>query len=182
MELDNLDNTRREEEEEEEEETDFGGGSDENDWLDNLDWLSNRGRYVKSLDPLKKLFGERVNEARNIGFFIEDVLLMEKECTNPRFINYLMEKQDFSIEKTISVSGLVSNYEIEYYGEPFFNENDVRVRPIRRFKTTDGEIGDLNKSEQIVRDIRYHYFNWKKLELDRMLKRSGIVTVKIRTR
>ena len=38
IELQDLDNTRRQEEEEEEE-TDFGGGSDENDLIDNLDWL-----------------------------------------------------------------------------------------------------------------------------------------------
>ena len=131
---------------------------------------------VNHLDPLKKLFGERVNEARNIGFFIEDVLLMEKECTNPRFINYLMEKHDFSIKKALSVSELITNYEIEYYGEPFYNENDVRARPVRRFKTTDEVISDPNESDEIVRDIRYHYDNWKKLKLDRILKRSGIAT------
>ena len=87
IELDNIDNTRRQEEDEneEEEEKDWGGGSDENDLLDNPGWLSNRGRVVidvNHLDPLKKLFGDSVNEARNIGFFIKDVLLMEKEeCT-----------------------------------------------------------------------------------------------------
>ena len=164
-----------------EEETDLGGGSDENDFIDNLDSLKNRARVtvdVNHLGPLKKLFGECVNEARNIGFFIKDILLMEKEeCTNPRFINYLMEKQDFSIKKTFSVYDVKTNYEIEYYGEPFYNENDVRVRPVRRFKTTDGVIADPNESNQIVDDIRYHYDNWKKIELDRILKRSGIATV-----
>ena len=35
--LQDLDNRRRQEEEEEEEETDFGGESDENDLIDNLD-------------------------------------------------------------------------------------------------------------------------------------------------
>ena len=130
-ELQDRDNRRRQEEEEE---TDFGGGSDENNLIDNIDWLSNRGREVidvNHLDPLKKLFGNRSYEARNIGFFIKDVLLMEKEdCTNPRFINYLMEKQDFSIKKILSVSEILTNYEIEYYGEPFYNENDARVRPV----------------------------------------------------
>ena len=145
IELNDLDYRRRQEEEEnEEEKTDLGGGSDDNDLLDNIDWLSNRGRDVKHSDPLKKLFRDRVNEARNIGSFIEDVLFMEKDCTNPRFVNYLMEKQDFTIKKTISVSGPVSNVEIEYYGEPFFNENDVRVRLVIRFKTTDGVIADPN--------------------------------------
>ena len=44
---------------------------------------------------------------------------MEKEeCTNPRLINYLMEKQDLSIKKTFSVYDVKTNYEIEYYGEP----------------------------------------------------------------
>ena len=127
IDLDNLDNTRRQEEKEneEEEETDLSGGSDENDLLDSLDWLPNRGRNVndnKNFKPLKRLFGGRVNEARNIGFFIEDVLLMEKECTNPRFINYLMEKQDFSIKKTLSVYDLITNYEIGYYGEPLIKK------------------------------------------------------------
>ena len=56
------------------------------------------------------LFRNHVYEARNIGFFIKDVLLMEKEeCTNPRFINYLMEKQDFSIKKIISVFEIEKN-------------------------------------------------------------------------
>ena len=85
IELDNLDNASRHEEEEEE--TDLGGGLDENNLIDNPDSLSNRGRVainVNHLDPFKKLFGERVNEARNIGFFIKDVLSMEKEnCSNP---------------------------------------------------------------------------------------------------
>ena len=85
---------------------------------------------INHLDPLKKLFGDRINEARNIGLFIKDVILMEKDCANPRFINYLMEKQDFSIKKTLSVYEVLTNYEIEYYGEPFYNENDARVRPV----------------------------------------------------
>ena len=181
MELNDLDNRRQEEEEnEEEEETDLDGGSDENDLLDSLNWLSYRGRVnidINHLDPLKMLFGNHVYEARNIGFFIKDVLLMEKEeCTNPRFINYLMEKQDFSIKKIISVFEIEKNYEIEYYGEPFYNENDVRVRPVRKFKTTDGVKADPNESNQIVDDIRHHYDNWEKIELDRILKRSGIAT------
>ena len=106
--LQDRDNRRQQEEQqqEREEETDFGGGeTEENNLLDKPDWLSSRGRVniaINHLDPLKKLFRNRVYEARNIGFFIKDVLLMEKEeCTNPRFINYLMEKQVFSIKKNI---------------------------------------------------------------------------------
>ena len=37
-------------------------------------------------DPLNKYFGNKVHEARNIGFFIEDVLIMDEGVTNPRFI------------------------------------------------------------------------------------------------
>ena len=156
IELDNLDNRRKEEEEEEEEETDFGGESDKNNLLDSPDSLSNRDRKVidiNHLDPLRNLFGNRVYEGRNIGFFIEDVLLMEKEYTNPRFIKYLMETRDFTIKKTIRASKNVSNFEIEYYGEPYINENGIRVRPPRNFKTTDGVICDPNESNQIVNDI-----------------------------
>ena len=59
---------------------------------------------------------------------------MEKECTNPRFINYLMETQDFTIKKTIRGSEN-ANFEIKYYGEPYINKNGIRVRPPRNFKT-----------------------------------------------
>ena len=92
IELNDLDYRRRQEEEEneEEEETDLSDRSDKNDLLGSLDWLSNRGRENKRSDPSKKLFGNRLYEARNIGFFIKDVLSMEKEGANPRFSNYLM--------------------------------------------------------------------------------------------
>ena len=101
--LQNPDNRRRQEEEEQE--TDFGGGSDENDLIDYLDWLktSRVNIDINNLDPRKKLLVNRVYEARNIGFFIKDVVLMGKECTNPRFINYLMKKLDFPIIKTLRV-------------------------------------------------------------------------------
>ena len=97
--MNDLDNRRQQEEEEENEETDFGGGSNENDLLDSLDLLSNRGKDVN--DKLNKLLGNRVHQTRNIGFFIEDLPLLEREkgYTDPRFIKYLIETQDFEIEK-----------------------------------------------------------------------------------
>lgn len=104
IELNDLDN-HHEEEEEEDKETDFNG-LDENDILNNLDWLSNRGREVidiNHMDSLKKLFGDRVNEARNIGFLFEDKLLLLQECANPRFIKYLVETKDFTIKDHICI-------------------------------------------------------------------------------
>ena len=62
------------------------------------------------------------------------------------------------------------NYEFEYYGEPTLNENNVKVRPLRKFKTTNGEIVDPNEMNQIVSDIRYHYNEWRKMELNKILK------------
>ena len=76
---------------------------------------------------------------------------MERISTSTGFIKYLMEKQDFTIEKTLSEN--VTNYEIEYYGEPFYHKNYVKVRLIRRFKTTDGVMADPNELNQIVDDI-----------------------------
>ena len=109
IELNDLDNRRYQEEEEENEETDFGVGSNENDLLDCLDWLSNREKDVN--DKLNKLFGNGVYQARNIGFFIEDLPLLEREkgYIDPIFIQYLMETQDFEIEKALSVSGVLTN-------------------------------------------------------------------------
>ena len=87
------------------------------------------------------------------------------------------KKQDFEIQKTVSKTFVgVVDYEFEYYGEPFTNENGVKVKPLRNFKTTNGEIANPNEMSQIVSDIRYHYDNWKKMELNKTLKKSGIAT------
>ena len=155
IELNDLDNERRNEENEEdedEEETDF---INEDDLLNSLDWLSNRDRVhidIDYSDPLNKYFGNKVHEARNIGFFIEDVLLMDEEgVTNPRFIKYLIKTQDFQIRKTLSRSGLVTNYEGSYYGEPYVNENGVKVRPVRNFKTINGVIENNGEFRQDIK-------------------------------
>ena len=176
IELNDLDNIRNIEEEGENKETDFGGASNENDLLDSLDWLSNRGKNAN--DKLNKLFGNRVYQARNIGFFIEDLPLLEREkgYTDPRFIEYLMETQEFEIEKTLSVSLVLTNYKVSYYGAPFVNDEGIRIRPVRNFKTTNGVISEPEDLNQIIDDIRYHYDNWRKIELDKILKRWGIAT------
>ena len=69
----------------------------------------------------------------------------EKGYKDLRFIKYLMDTQDFTIKKIVSVSGLVSNYKLSFYGEPILNENNIRVRPVREFKTVDGVIQDPNE-------------------------------------
>ena len=146
----------------------FGGGSDESDPLDdNLDWLFNKGKKnIKT--RLDNVFGTRAYEARNLGFFLKDLSYLERDngYTGVRFIKYLMDTQEFSIKKIVSVSGIVSNCEISYYGEPILNENDIRVRPVREFKTVDGVIQDPVELNQCISDIRYHYDRWRKLELD----------------
>ena len=67
-------------------------------------------------------------------------------------------------------------YEFEYYGEPYTNKNGVKVRPARNYKTTNTEIADPNEMLEIVSDIRYHYDNWRKMEFNKTLKKSGIAT------
>ena len=56
IELNDLDNHHEREEENEEEETDFEGSNDEDDLLDNLDWLWSKGKPATSIE---KLFGNR---------------------------------------------------------------------------------------------------------------------------
>lgn len=100
-----LNNLNHEKDLEREEETDFGG-SDENDLLDNLDWLSNRGKEVidiNHMDPINRLFGDKVHQARNTGFLIRNVSLVDSnealEYFKPKFIKYLIKKRDFEIKK-----------------------------------------------------------------------------------
>ena len=176
--LNDFDRIRRQEEDDvDEEETEFGGGSDESDLLgDNLDWLSSKEKnYIKTrLD----VFGTRAYEARNLGFSLKDLPYLERDngYTDVRFIKYLIDTQDFTIKKIVSVPGLVSNKEISYYGEPILNDNDIRHRPFREFKTVDGVIQDPDELNQCISDIRYHYDRWRKLELDKILERSGLAT------
>ena len=115
-------------------------------------------------------------QTRNVKFLF-DKLLLEDECGNPKFINYLIKTQDFEIQKTASDSFVgVVKYEFEYYGKPYTNENGVKVRPARNFKTTYGEIADPNEMNIIVDDIRYHYDNWKSQEFNKIIKKAGIAT------
>ena len=125
--------------------------------------LNTEPRHVIEIDYSKKSSEYNI-KTKNISYLITDKLLMEKECSNPKFIKYLIEKQDFEIIKI--GDGEIGNYEFEYYGEPFFNEYSVKVRPVRKFKTTNGEIADQNEMNQIVNDIRYHYDTWKKNRIE----------------
>ena len=164
----------KEEDNNEEEETDFGG---EENILDDLDWLSNRGREVidiNHLDSLKKILVDRVNEARNAGYFIFDVLQLELPCTNPKFIKYLMENRDFKIKKTIRVSGFTTNYEVSYKSE---EEEDGNIKwfVTKTYKTDNGQISD-DDFNNCRFDIRSYYDEWRKAELNKILKRSGIAT------
>ena len=87
-----------------------------------------------------------------------------------------MDTQDFTIKKLVSVSGIVTNYEISYYGEPIMNKNYVLVRPVRDFKTVGGYIQDPDELNQCIKDMRYHYDRWRTLELDKILKQSRLAT------
>ena len=83
----------------------------------------------------------------------------------------------FRNKKSISGSGLVTNYEGSYYGELYVNENGVKVRPVRNLKTINGMIENNEEFRQHINDIRYNYDNWRKLERNKILKRGGIATV-----
>lgn len=78
------------------------------------------------------------------------------------------------LKKVSSRTKGFTDYEFENYGEPFFNENDVKVHPVRKFKITNGEIADRNEMNQIIDDITYHYDNWEKKELNKILRNAGI--------
>ena len=107
-------------------------------------------------------------------FFIEDVLLMDEEgVTNPRFIKYLIETQHFEIKKTLRGSGLVTNHEGSYYGEPYVNENGVKDGPVRNFKTINGVIENNEEIGQHINNVLYNYDNWRKLERNKILKLRG---------
>ena len=122
IELNDLDNERRNEEDEEDEDEEDETALDEDDMMSGMNWVQNEGKEVgvdEKSELLNRHFGKRIYEARNIGYFLEDVVLMTDESvSNPRFVKYLIETQDFEIRKTLSGSGLVTNYESFYYGEP----------------------------------------------------------------
>ena len=150
IELNNLDNGRR---------------NEEDDMMSDMNWVQSKGKEVsvdEKSELLNRYFGKRIYEARNIGYFLEDIMLMTDEgVCNPRIFKYLIETQDFKIRKTLSGSGLVTNYESSYYGEPYVNENGVKVRPVRNFKTIDGVIENNEEFRQHINDIRYNYDNWR---------------------
>ena len=168
IELNDFDETQnKEEDNKEEEETDFGG---EGNILD-------RGREVIDINhlyPLKKILGNRVHEARNAGYFRFDVLQLEEPCADPKFIKYLMENRDFKIKKTIRVSGFTTNYEVSYKSE---EEEDGNIKwfVTKTYKTDNGQISD-DDFNNCRFDIRSYYDEWRKAELNKILKRSGIAT------
>ena len=67
-------------------------------------------------------------------------------------------------------------YEFEYYGKPYANENGVKVRPNRNYKTTYGKIADPNEMLEITDDIRYNYDNWKSIEFNKTIKKASVAT------
>ena len=158
---------------EDNEETDFGGGGS----LEDVDWLVNRGRdevTVDHMDPLNKYFGGEIYKARNIGYFFNDVLQLERACENPRFIRYLLEKKEFKIRKTISIHGLIADYDVSYLHDEIDGGtvwHDVK----REVKTVDGAIEDKDLQDDVEYEIRQHYDEWRELELKKKLKRAGIV-------
>ena len=174
--LQRIQEEQREDDDDDEEETNFGG----NNVLDNIYWLGNKGREeveINHLDPLNKYFENKTNEARNIGFFIKDVLLLtEVGATNPRFIKYLMEKYDFEIKNITSISNPLGDYEGSFYGEPYYNEDGIKTWPPREFKSNNNVIQDPKEYEQLYNDIRYHLDEWNRIERDKLLKRGEIAT------
>ena len=166
--------------EENEEDEEVETALDEDDMMNGMNWVQNKGKEIdvnEKSELLNRHFGKRIYEARNIGYFLEDVVLMTDESvSNPRFVKYLIETQDFEIRKTLNGSGSVTNYEVSYYGEPYFNENDVKVRPYRKFKTNDNVIADQDEFNQIRDDMRYHYDNCRKLDRNKILRKEGIAT------
>ena len=109
--------------------TDFGGSLESNNLLGNSSWLSKKSKLVTAIE---KMFGEKdyYCNTRSIGFLSNDILLLEPECVNVRFIKWLMDKKGFKIKNTLSQSGFLVNYDFSYDAGNVWNM-------VRTFKTTD---------------------------------------------
>ena len=152
----------------------------DDDLLDSLDWLSQRGRDdLEALnhygERMRGFFGDlrRARMARDIGLFIQQKLDVPVDYQRPGFIRYLMDRQTFTIKRIVWRDGEV-DYEIGYYGRPFENEDGVVVRPPREIKTIDGGLNDVDE-HQCVDDLDYLYDKWRAIERNRRLRRAGIV-------
>ena len=146
--------------------------------LGNLKRLSRKGKDKEETEPLLKIFGDKLQDARNISIFLKNVVDLEKEAYNPMFVKYLIEKQDFKTQRTVNINNdnSILDYRVEYYGEPYIYGDGERVPPHKVFRTENVEINNDDIINEIVKDIRYHYDTWRKIELNKILKRSGIAT------
>ena len=140
---------------------------EDGDIIDNLDWLSSRGRadsYTDYINKYERYFKSKSSEAIDMTSFIRNVLEIEDNILSPRFIKYLLDTQTLSVKRIISLDGLVDDYEVEFYRKPYLNENNVMVRPYQEFKTENGEL-NLVDEYQCIDDLGYHYDELKKAEL-----------------
>ena len=179
IELQNLNERGREEQQEEdgEEETSM----DDGDLLSGLDWLSQRGKDdIEALNnyskQMKGFFGnvQRGKMARDIGLFIQHKLDVPGEYQRPGFIKHLMDRQTFTIRKIVWNDDDTGDYEIEYYGKPFENEDGTMIRPLREIKTIDGALEDMDEFE-MANNLDHIYDEWKAIDRAKKLKRAGLI-------
>lgn len=112
-------------------------------------------------------------QARNIAILNSDVLLLEEECNNSKFVKFRMDKKGFHIEKRID--GILTNYKFSYHP----TEKDVGSNTIyyinKQLETEDGQLNQ-NDFEECRTEIEEYYDEWIQSELNKILGRSGVAT------
>ena len=170
--LDNLDyNNREEEGDKGTEETNVDEETNVGEWgylLDGWNSLNEDDRLGITIDHsdvvLNRVFGKRVNDARNLGFFMVEVIEKPLEYSGSKFIKYILEKHNLTIRKTLSGSGLITNYEIEFY-----RESEYRV-----YVTINGELSSEDYYE-CSKDMDYLFDKWKDSVLKQKIKKAGLL-------
>ena len=109
IELNDLDNREKEDVVENEDETDFGGREEDYSLLFGPEYYIDNNELKSTTD---KYFLGRFNDVNSYLDISHRLLKQLPEYSNPKFIKYLFKEQSMKIKKTISVSGLVTNYEL----------------------------------------------------------------------
>ena len=131
IELDDLRNR------EEVEETNFGAGNEDYSLLFGLQYFINNDKVNSTT---KNYFLGWFNEVNSYLDVYHQLLKQLPEYSNPKFIKYLFENRNMKITKTISVSGLVNNYEF-CYNSIETDENTTW------FKIENGQFNDFKEEE-----------------------------------
>ena len=102
-------------------------------------------------------------------------MLLENLSSYPKFVKWFTFKKEFWIKKSINTSGLITNYEFSHETIEEGDNNTI-WNVTRNFETTDGELADSDEFAWTRTEIREYYDKWRRDELNKILKRSGLIT------